>query len=83
PSENDEAAVEVNPTAERRATLQVEDNPTAERRATLQEQPSESASPTDYLLSSSFDGQLRLWNMADGTSIRTWQGVPRDATTGH
>ncbi|MEZ6078823.1 MAG: c-type cytochrome domain-containing protein [Pirellulaceae bacterium] len=76
PSENAEAAVEDNPTAERRATLQVEDNPTAERRATLQEQPSENASPTDYLLSSSFDGQLRLWNMADGTSIRTWQAKP-------
>ncbi|MEO8269855.1 MAG: c-type cytochrome domain-containing protein [Aureliella sp.] len=34
------------------------------------------ATPTNYLLSSSFDGQLRLWDTAEGTSIRNWLAKP-------
>ncbi|MCA9180024.1 MAG: hypothetical protein KDA51_01190, partial [Planctomycetales bacterium] len=58
------------------AEVGAKDSPAAERRATLQEQPSESATQASNLLSSSFDGELRLWNMADGTSIRNWQAKP-------
>ncbi len=35
-----------------------------------------STTSTQYVLSSSFDGQLTLWNMADGTSVRSWQAKP-------